>query len=184
MSDFYKQFKERIDIEAESRGTSQSEVFFNEVTDLLKEEAHCIDAINCHFEIPTSGSKMGVLIDGYGGNPSDSQNILTIFLVDFSFNDELEIINKDVLIRTLKKGANFINQIESSNFRNSLEETSEEFRITNSIYQQLDTISGYEIIFLTKLKSFFLSMLTLILLKSFLLISFLIFFCFKYLSFL
>ena len=149
MSDFYKEFKARIDREALLKGTSQREVFFNEVTDLLKEEGHCLDAINCHFERPTSGAKMGIQIDGYGGNPSESQNILTIFLVDFSFSDDIEIINKDELIRTLKKGANFINQIESSLFRNSLEETSEEFQISNSLYQQLDSISGYEIIFLT-----------------------------------
>ena len=98
MSDFYKEFKEKIDREAHSRGSSQSEVFFTEVTDLLKEEALCLDAINCHFEMPTSGSKLGIQIDGYGGNPSDSQNILTIFLVDYSFSDEIEIINKDELI--------------------------------------------------------------------------------------
>ena len=149
MSDFYKEFKERIDREAHSRGSSQREVFFEEVTDLLKEEGYCIDAINCHFERPTSGAKMGIQIDGYGGKPNESQNVLTIFLVDFSFSDEIEIINKDELIRTLKKGANFINQIESSLFRNSLEETSEEFHICNELYHQLDSISGYEIIFLT-----------------------------------
>ena len=93
MSDFYKEFKEKIDRDAHSRGSSQSEVFFTEVTDLLKEEALCLDAINCHFEMPTSGSKLGIQIDGYGGNPIDSQNTLTIFLVDFSFSDEIEIIN-------------------------------------------------------------------------------------------
>ena len=149
MSDFYKEFKDRIDREALSRGSSQREVFFEEVTDLLKEEGYCIDAINCHFERPSSGAKMGIQIDGYGGKPSDAQNILTIFLVDFSFSDEIEIINKDVLIRTLKKGANFINNIESSLFRNSLEETSEEGQMTNFLYHQLNSISGYEIIFLT-----------------------------------
>ena len=149
MSDFYKEFKERIDIDAHNRGSSQREVFFEQVTDLLKEEGDCIDAINCHFERPTSGAKMGIQIDGYGGKPNESQNILTIFLVDYSFSDEIEIINKDELVRTLKKGANFINQIESSIFRNSLEETSEEFHICNELYHQLDSISGYEIIFLT-----------------------------------
>ena len=87
-----------------------------------------------------------IQIDGYGGKPNESQNILTIFLVDYSFSDEIEIINKDELVRTLKKGANFINQIESSIFRNSLEETSEEFHICNELYHQLDSISGYEII--------------------------------------
>ena len=149
MNDFYKEFKDIIDRKAEISGASQSEVFFNEVTDLLQENLECIEATNCHFEIPTRGSKMGVQIDGFGGNPIDSQNILTIFLVDYSFSDEIEIINKDELIRTLKKGANFINQIESSTFRNSLEETSEEFHITNQLYQQLDSISGYQIYFLT-----------------------------------
>ena len=149
MSDFYKEFKENIDREVEIRGLSQREVFFEQVTDLLKEDGYCNDALNCHFERPSIGAKMGLQIDGYGGNPSQSQNILTIFLVDFSFSDEVEIINKNDLIRILKKGANFINQIESSVFRKSLEETSEEFQIANSLYQQLDSISGYEIILLT-----------------------------------
>ncbi len=149
MSDFYKDFKENIDRESLSRGTSQREVFFTQVTDLLKEEGLCIDAINCHFERPTSGAKMGIQIDGYGGNPSEAQNLLTIFVVDYSFSEEIEIINKDELIRSLKKGANFINQIESSLFINSLEETSEEFQIFNRLNKQLDSINSYEIIFIT-----------------------------------
>ena len=56
------------------------------------------EAINCHFERPTSGSKLGIQIDGYGGNPIDSQNTLTIFLVDFSFSDEIEIIKPKLIV--------------------------------------------------------------------------------------
>ena len=149
MNNFYQEFKENINREALIRGTSQEEVFFSNVKDLLIDANEINEAINCHFERPTSGSKLGIQIDGYGGNPIDSQNTLTIFLVDFSFSDEIEIINKNELIRTLKKGANFINQIESSNFRNSLEESSEEFRITDQLYRQLDSISRYEIYLLT-----------------------------------
>ena len=149
MNNFYQEFKENINREALIRGTSQEEVFFSHVKDLLIDANEINEAINCHFERPTSGSKLGIQIDGYGGNPIDSQNTLTIFLVDFSFSDEIEIINKNELIRTLKKGANFINQIESSNFRNSLEESSEEFRITDQLYRQLDSISRYEIYLLT-----------------------------------
>ena len=149
MSDFYKEFKEKIDREAFNRGISQREAFFTEVTDLLIEAKSCKDAIHFHYERPTMGAKMGIQIDGYGGSPSEDQNVLTIFVIDYSFSEEVEILNKDELIRTLKKGANFINQIESSLFRNSLEETSEEFHICNELCHQLDSISGYEIIFLT-----------------------------------
>ena len=149
MDAFYKEFKENIDRQVEISGSSQREVFFEQVTDLLIEEGYCNDAKNCHFERPSSGAKMGLQIDGFGGNPIESQNVLTIFLVDYSFSEDVEIINKNDLIRTLKKGANFINQIESSAFRNSLEETSEEFQIANTLYQQLDSINGYEIILLT-----------------------------------
>ena len=149
MSNFYKEFKENIDREAFHRGISQQEAFFNEVTDLLIEDKFCKDAIHFHYERPTMGAKMGIQIDGYGGSPSEDQNVLTIFVIDYSFSEEVEIINKDELIRTLKKGANFINQIDSSLFRNSLEETSEEFKYINDIYRQIDLINSYEIIFLT-----------------------------------
>lgn len=149
MSDFYKEFKEIIDREALHRGISQIEAFFNEVTYLLIEDKFCKDAIHFHYERPTMGAKMGIQIDGYGGSPSEDQNVLTIFVIDYSFSEEVEIINKDELIRTLKKGANFINQIDSSLFRSSLEETSEEFKYTNDLYRQIDLINSYEIIFLT-----------------------------------
>ena len=149
MSEFYKEFKENIDREAFNRGIAQREVFFTEVTDLLIEDKLCQDAIHFHYERPTMGAKMGIQIDGYGGSPSEDQNLLTIFVIDYSFSEEVEIINKDELIRSLKKGANFINQIDSSSFRNSLEETSEEFKFTDSLYQQSDSINSYEIIFLT-----------------------------------
>ena len=83
MNNFYQEFKENINREALIRGTSQEEVFFSHVKDLLIDANEINEAINCHFERPTSGSKLGIQIDGYGGNPIDSQNTLTIFLVDF-----------------------------------------------------------------------------------------------------
>ena len=94
MSDFYKEFKENIDREAFHRGISQREAFFNDVTDLLIETKFCKDAIHFHYERPTTGAKMGIQIDGYGGSPGEDQNVLTIFVIDYSFSEEVEIIIK------------------------------------------------------------------------------------------
>ena len=63
MNNFYQEFKENINREALIRGTSQEEVFFSHVKDLLIDANEINEAINCHFERPTSGSKLGIQID-------------------------------------------------------------------------------------------------------------------------
>ena len=89
MLEFYNQFSAEISNNSLETGQSQQELFFERITEFLMEEGECIEAI---YPRPPFLEK-GYQFDGYGGNPLDDDNKLTIFLIDYSFSENVEIMN-------------------------------------------------------------------------------------------
>ena len=58
-------------------------------------------------------SEKGYQFDGYGGNPLDDDNKLTVFLIDYSFSENIEIMNLNNLSSLINRGTNFVSKLNS-----------------------------------------------------------------------
>ena len=110
IDEFYEQFLLEISNEHIDSGESPHKVFFNRVTELLIEEGEIKDAIHAPFKRP------GLQFNGYGGNPLEDNNKLTVFLSDFTQSKELEGLYLKDLEALVKRGTNFISKITSKEF--------------------------------------------------------------------
>lgn len=141
--DFKGHFVNEIKAEAETSSDLIENVFFDSITDLLIEAGDIETADRCYFV------KKGIRIDGYGGDPIDSDNILTIFVCDYESTSELVQINKADIEVVCKRAANFLSSCLSTNFVRQLDESSPEFGLADLIRQRWEVITKIRIIFLT-----------------------------------
>jgi hypothetical protein len=141
--DFKGQFINEIKAEAESSSELTENVFFDSITEMLIESGDIDTADRCYFV------KKGIRIDGYGGDPIDSDSILTVFVCDYDSNPDLVQINKSDIEVVCKRAANFISSCLSTRFVSQLDESSSEFGLADLIQQRWKIITKIRIIFLT-----------------------------------
>ena len=145
MSDFYSQFSLEINNLSLETSQSQQEIFFERITSFLIEDGECIEAI---YPRPPFSEK-GYQFDGYGGNPLDDDNKLTVFLIDYSFSENVEIMNLNNLSSLINRGANFVSKLNSRDFRSRLEESTEVFDAIDYLSNKLDDLFQIKFIVLT-----------------------------------
>ena len=145
MSEFYSQFLLEINNLSLETGQSQQEIFFERITSFLIEDGECIEAI---YPRPPFSEK-GYQFDGYGGNPLDDDNKLTVFLIDYSFSENIEIMNLNNLSSLINRGANFVSKLNSMDFRSRLEESTEVFDAINYLSNKVDDLFQIKFIVLT-----------------------------------
>ncbi len=93
-----------ISSNAESTGSLREDSFFDCFTDYLIESGELDTADRCYFV------KKGMRIDGYGGDPIDSDNILNIIVCDYSTSGEIENVYKADIETVCKRSTNFISK--------------------------------------------------------------------------
>ena len=145
MLEFYSQFSSEINNLSLETTQSQQEIFFERVTSFLIEDGECIEAI---YPRPPFLEK-GYQFDGYGGNPLDDDNKLTVFLIDYSFSENIEIMNLNTLSSLINRGTNFVSKLNSRDFRSRLEESTEVFDAIDYLSNKLDDLLQIKFIVLT-----------------------------------
>ena len=93
--------------------------FFDVFSNYLIEAGEIDTADRCYFSPDSKGSS--IRIDGYGGDPIDTDNRLNIIVCDYSKSKEIENVNKANIEGVCKRAANFISKCQDSNFRISLD---------------------------------------------------------------
>jgi len=141
--DFKNQFINEIKAAAESNSELTENIFFDSITDMLVDAGDIDTADRCYFV------KKGIRIDGYGGDPIDYDNILTVFVCDYEYAAEIVQIKKADIEVVCKRAANFVSSCLSTKFIGQLDESSPEFGLADLIRQRWEVMAKIRIIFLT-----------------------------------
>tara|TARA_Y100000589_G_scaffold329548_1_gene376458 strand:- start:12 stop:2090 length:2079 start_codon:yes stop_codon:yes gene_type:complete len=121
--------------------------FFDVFSNYLIEAGEIDTADRCYFSPDSKGSS--IRIDGYGGDPIDTDNRLNIIVCDYSKSKEIENVNKANIEGVCKRAANFISKCQDSNFRISLDSSSPEYGLADMINIRWPIIEKVRIIFIT-----------------------------------
>ena len=141
--DFKSEFVNDVRIGAESSLDLTANTFFDLFTNHLVDAGDLETADRCYFE------KRGVRIDGYGGDPIDSENILTIIVCDMNDKPELVEVNRSEIEQVCKRAVNFISSSLSSRFFDDLDEYSDEYGLADLIRTRWESILKIRILFLS-----------------------------------
>ena len=139
LAEFHQHLIADVQSDADVFGLVAVEAFFDQVGELLSEAGETDSAHRAYYE--GTYARSNLQLDGYGGDPRESEGILTLILCDFVMGDEIRIINKDGMQRLQQRLQNFLEVSLKSEFRFELEETSAGYGVADLI---ATTWSGVE----------------------------------------
>lgn len=151
LKEFYHELVADIQGDADVLGLVTVEAFFEKVGELLTEAGELDGANRAYFEGGTASNPMR--IDGYGGDPRESDGVLSLILCDFSITDEVRLIHKDrlqVLLNTLHR---FLKASLKRDFREQLEETSSGFGVADLIATTWNDVEKIKLIIVSNADS-------------------------------
>jgi hypothetical protein len=131
LAEFNLQFIADVQGDADALGLVTVEAFFEKAGDLLSEAGE-IESANRAFH-ESSYSRGIAQIDGYGGDPRESDGILSLILCDFTLDREIRPLNKEHAQKLSQKLFRFLNASLDDRFRDKLEETSPGFGLADLI---------------------------------------------------
>ena len=136
-------FALEVNSHADDTGSLKEDSFFECFTNYLIESGELDTADRCYFV------KKGMKIDGYGGDPIDSDNVLNIIVCDYSNSGEIENVYKGDIETVCKRATNFISKCLSSSFLRELDNSSPEYGFADMIRIRWDLIAKVRVIFIT-----------------------------------
>ena len=131
LKEFHQELIADIQGDADVLGLVTVEAFFEKTADLLAEAGEIEQANRGYFE--GSYGRGSLQVDGYGGDPRDTDGILSLILCDFALTDEVRVLNKEHMQRLLQKLYRFLSACLQVDFREQLEETSSGFGIADLV---------------------------------------------------
>jgi hypothetical protein len=117
--------------EADTSGVLMVEAFFDRMTERLTEAGELEVADRAFYQSGEGGQKMR--IDGYAGDPRDSDGILGLIVCDFVDSDDVQTFGKTDLPPLLNPLIRFLKRARTAEFRDSLNEVSPAFQVSDLI---------------------------------------------------
>lgn len=147
LQDFHQQLIADAQGDADVMGLVTVEAFFEKAAELLSEAGEIDEANRAYFEGKYSSHQLQV--DGYGGDPAENSEVLTLILCDFVLSDDVRVVNKGHIERLQKKLYRFLLLSLKASFREGLEETSAGFGLADLIFTRWKSIEKIKLIIVT-----------------------------------
>ena len=138
----FVELREDVMLEAEARGIFQQEAFFELYAEAASENGDTIDLEYAHDH--RDGGSRPYRIDGHALD--HDRGILHLAVCDFRTGAEIETLNSSQLDSSLKRVSNFVEKSLSSDFINSLEDTSPAFRAAYPIFTNQAVIKRLRVV--------------------------------------
>lgn len=131
LDDYFQNLMADIRREADTSGVLMVEAFFDQMTARLTEAGELETADRAFYENGDRAEKLR--IDGYAGDPRDSEGVLALIVCDFSAGDEHGTFGKSDIPRILNPLIRFLQRARTEQFRESLNEVSPAFQVSDLI---------------------------------------------------
>jgi len=126
---YHQELLQQIGRDADAEGRFSEESFFNVMTSYLVDEGELETADLS----PYQHAARGLRVDGYGGDPTQADGVLSIIVSDFSPKLELGRLTATEMEAVFKRATSFVAKSLDPAFRAGLEETSAGFGLADLI---------------------------------------------------
>lgn len=135
LEEFHREFFQDVHASADVGGQYVEDAFFDMFCEYLVDAGELETADRASYVSPR-----GFRIDGYGGDPINSENVLSLIIADFNQSPAISTLTATDLNSLFKRSANFLNQSLKESFRNSLDESSPAFGLADLIAARWSSI--------------------------------------------
>lgn len=148
LDEFYKEFFQDVIAAADVDGQYKEDAFFDQFCDQLVEAGELDSADRAAYVRPSGGLR----VDGYGGDPLESEGVLTLIVLDFNQSPEIARLTGTDMEASFKRVSNFLEKALDARFRNSLEESCAAFGLADMIASRWPSISKIRLLLLSNRK--------------------------------
>ena len=144
ISDFAENLLQDVYAESDAGGDFLEDTFFQKACDLLMEAGDLEAAERVAFKAPR-----GIRVDGFGGDPIDQAEILSLIILDFHTYEDVGRLTGTEMDALFRRLSNFVRRSLNSTWRNSLEETSPAFGLADLISRRWQQVSKLRFILIS-----------------------------------
>jgi hypothetical protein len=130
--------------EADASGVLMVEAFFDQMTARLTEAGEFETADRAFYE--NGEGTQRIRIDGYAGDPRDSEGVLGLIVCDFADSDELLTFGKADIPPILNPLIRFLKKARTEAFRDALNEVSPAFQVSDLIIATWSQVTKVKLI--------------------------------------
>jgi hypothetical protein len=131
LDEYHQNLMADIRREADASGILMVEAFFDRMTERLTEAGELEVADRAFHESGDAAQKLR--IDGYAGDPRESEGVLGLIVCDFVESYEIRTFGKNEIPRILNPLIRFLQKARLKTFRDSLNEVSPAFQVSDLI---------------------------------------------------
>ncbi len=125
---YHDEFFQEVQRDADADGRYTEDAFFEKFCEQLIEAGELETADRSPYVSPR-----GIRIDGYGGDPTMSEGVLSLIISDYSQSPEVRTLTATDMEAIFRRGTAFLTKALDPTFRRALEETSPGFGLADMI---------------------------------------------------
>jgi hypothetical protein len=147
LDEYYQNLMGDIRREADASGVFPVEAFFDRMAERLTEAGELEVADRAYYQSGEGAQRLR--IDGYAGNPRDSEGVLGLIVCDFSDSDTVLTFGKTDVPPILNPLIRFLNKAKTEAFRDSLNEVNSAFQVSDLIITTWSQVTKVKLILIS-----------------------------------
>jgi hypothetical protein len=136
ITEFNQDLFQDIIASADAEGSYAEDAFFERFCEYLIDAGELETADRVQYLSPR-----GLRVDGYGGDPTGAEGILSLIVADFNPSTDIGTLIATEMDAIFRRLTNFLSRSLDPGFRNSLEETSPAFGLADLIAQRWPSVT-------------------------------------------
>lgn len=147
LGDYHQNLMADIRREADAKGIITVEAFFDRMTESLMGAGELDTVDRAYFQIGEGAQRLR--IDGYTGDPRNSEGILGLIVCDFADHDEVQTFAKSDVPGILNPLIRFLKKAKSEEFRDGLNEVSPAFQVSDLVITTWSHVTKIKLILIS-----------------------------------
>jgi hypothetical protein len=144
LEEYHQNLMADIRREADASGVMMVEAFFDQMTERLTEAGELEVADRAFYQSGEGAQR--VRLDGYAGDPRGCDGVLGLIVCDFVDSDEIQTFAKTDLPPILNPLIRFLGKARTEGFRDSLNEVSPAFQVSDLIINTWSQVTKVKLI--------------------------------------
>jgi hypothetical protein len=147
LDEYHQNLMADIRREADASGVFPVEAFFDRMTERLTEAGELEVADRAYYQSGEGGQKLR--IDGYAGDPRDSEGVLGLIVCDFADSEGVQTFGKGDVPPILNPLIRFLKKAKTEEFRDALNEANPAFQVSDLIITTWSQVTKVKLILIS-----------------------------------
>ena len=147
LEEYHRNLMADIRCEADASGIFPVEAFFDRMAERLTEAGELEVADRAYYQGGEGSQKLR--IDGYAGDPRDSEGVLGLIVCDFADSDKAQTFGKGDVPPILNPLIRFLKKARTEEFRDSLNEANPAFQVSDLIIATWSQVTKVKLILIS-----------------------------------